>query len=404
MSHEHGSSGGHTVPATFSGSEHAIPGAAPHGVARRRMRRPVLIAGALLLSGAVICGVQLTANLGYDDALLSAQEAAADAEAAGRELERAAADLAEAGALAERVQAAVTDRLVDAGTTADLEQALSARSGALDEAESALEPQLPTPPAKPAWPWELFAAQGELIDLEKRADARHDEQRATTRTAQDTTQALSDAAVGVAYTAAEASADFEADHIDARNLDIIALRTAAETITAAGVGLDAALVEGYESLEAAADAMLRSEESAHWAKSGPLRDARVEVESFARSLAPGLLLDFEWSELVNGYGHGDSLGGRATWWYAEPGYATIELSDSVAREWPDDRSKALVAHEVGHAISVRCRELYDDTDAATVEDWATAWAISMGYTDVANGTWAYGPPPQELVEIASQCR
>lgn len=402
MSLEHGSSGGHAMPPTFSGSERsAIAAPAPR---RRRRRRPILIAGTVLLLTVGVSGVQLTANLGFDSALVSAQEATAAAEDALQHLEGAVRDLADTGEQGDRMHAAVTERLTDPAAAAELEDALTTRSEALSDAEVALEASLPAPPEKPVWPWALFAAHGELVALESHAAARADDRTALTRTMVADERTLMDAGLAVAQTAAAASVGFEADHIDAHNPDIVALRTAASSITAADGRFDAALVDAYAELESAADAMLRSQATAHWEKSGPLRDARTEVEAFARGLSPGLLLDFRWSPLVNGYGDGDSLGGRATWWYGDPGYATIELSDSVAREWPDDRTRALVAHEVGHAISVKCRDMYDDTDAATVEDWATAWAISMGYTDQANGTWAYGPPPQRLIDAAANCR
>jgi hypothetical protein len=139
-------------------------------------------------------------------------------------------------------------------------------------------------------------------------------------------------------------------------------------------------------------------------KAGPLQTARLEIEAFARGLAPGVLLEFDWAPIVNGFGTDGGMGGYATWWYADPGYATIELSNSVAEQWPSYRSQSLVAHEVGHAISVKCEGAYDDSTQASIEAWATAWAISMGFTDDANGTWAYGPPAQPLIDAAAGCR
>ena len=128
------------------------------------------------------------------------------------------------------------------------------------------------------------------------------------------------------------------------------------------------------------------------------------MEAFARSLAPGVLLEFDWGPLVNGAGYNGSMGGYTTWWWDDPGRAVIQLSDSVAEQWPAERSRALVAHEVGHAISVKCEGMYDSSTQDSIEKWATAWAISMGFTDDANGVWAYGYPPQNYIDAAAGCR
>ena len=136
---------------------------------------------------------------------------------------------------------------------------------------------------------------------------------------------------------------------------------------------------------------------------GPLLDRRLAAEAFARSLAGGTLLDFDWAPIVNGFGSGGTVGGLTTWTTEHGGSATITLSDSVAEQWPSPLSQALVAHEVGHAVSVRCSDRFDSQSSAANEAWATAWAISRGFTGDGNGVSIYGPPPQELIDAAATC-
>ena len=141
-------------------------------------------------------------------------------------------------------------------------------------------------------------------------------------------------------------------------------------------------------------------------KSGPLLDQRLAVEEFARSIAGGVLLEFDWAVTVNGYGTGGSYGGTSYWQSADGGYATITLSDSVASMWPGAGVQALVAHEVGHAILSKCTDLFFGTEyeAAGEEPWATAWAIGLGYTADGSGESIYGRPSDALIELSTQCR
>jgi len=139
-------------------------------------------------------------------------------------------------------------------------------------------------------------------------------------------------------------------------------------------------------------------------KAGALLATRLEIEAFARSLAGGVVLDFDWAATVAGTGGRDGIGGTATWKTARGGFSTITLSHSVAETWPDADSRALVAHEIGHSITAKCHEKFDSQDHAANEEWATAWAISMGFTAPGNGTWAYGAPSQEMIDVAATCR
>lgn len=394
-------SGGHQIESAFGAA--AEPAAASERKPRRRRTGLILTVLGVLVIGAACAGTQWAANVGYDDALVDFEDAADDAQASQGELEHARLALVDATDVATVVTEADSGNLMDAAAKEQFTGALSEAAAAQTEAAELVEERLPEATEKPSWAWELFGATAELnADRDELTSDQDefDDARAATTGAADAVNTTGTAAI---LSAAEAADAFESAHVSARNTDIIALRRAAERLSSAAA-LDATAAEAYTELESAAAQMLSSEQAELAEKQGPLYDARIEIEAFARDLAPGVLLDFDWSSLVNGYGESDSMGGYATWWYGEPGYANIELSNSVAQYWPGDRSRALVAHEVGHAISVKCEGMYDDTDQGTIEAWATAWAIGMGFHDAANGTSAYGAPPQSLIDAAAECR
>jgi hypothetical protein len=302
--------------------------------------------------------------------------------------------------------------ILDAGSAriAVPEEAVSALSTAVAEGEEAgaaadalLDTAMPSTGAKPIWFWELFGSSAELAADERSLDDLAQDLEAATDSAGEAEDAVQQSGLAVLSAAGEAAAGFEAAHLSARNDAVIALRdAAADALAVTTVDGDAATA--YVALQDAGTQVIATESEELAEKSGPLQGARMEIEAFARSLAPGVLLEFDWSPVVNGAGDDGSMGGYTTWWWDDPGRANIELSNSVAEQWPAERSKALVAHEVGHAISVKCQDMYDASTQDSIEKWATAWAISMGYTDDANGVWAYGYPPQEYIDAAAGCR
>ena len=161
-------------------------------------------------------------------------------------------------------------------------------------------------------------------------------------------------------------------------------------------------IEGYLAAATAVQASHAAEEAE---KAGPLYEQRTAVEAFARSIAGGVLLEFDWAPVVNGYGSGGSYGGTATWNVDDGGFSSIALSDSVAELWPSDGVASLVAHEVGHAITAKCfGDIITPETAEQNEQWATAWAIGMGYTADGSGESIYGRPPDELIERSKACR
>jgi hypothetical protein len=394
-------SGRHELPDRFS--SRPSPVARPR--ARRRLNRALVVG---VLGGATVIAAlgitQLSANLGYDDA----------ADGFDETLRTTASVRAEADHTRD-VLTQATDAghvLLDAGhallavpdeTVSELSTAVAEGEDAGAVTEKLVATPMPSSEEKPTWFWELFGVTAELADDEASLDGLVQDLETASRSAAEAEDAVQVSGLAVLSAAGDAAAGFETAHLSARNDAVIALRDAAADAKAV-TSIDGDAATAYVALQDAAEQVIATESAELAEKSGPLKAARVEIEAFARSLAPGVLLEFDWSPVVNGAGGDGSMGGYTTWWWDDPGRAHIELSNSVAEQWPAERSKALVAHEVGHAISVKCEDMYDSSTQDSIEKWATAWAISMGYTDDANGVWAYGYPPQEYIDAAAGCR
>lgn len=389
--------GGHDLPPVFSGAP------APARVSRRRRRRIVWgVLGGLVLAGAAV-GVHLAANLGYDDARVDFTDAATIVENRQDDLSEETEELQLVTDTAAGIAEADSGALMPAEARETLDAAIAAVEQTTADADAAATASVPAAGEKPFWTWELFGETARLGEDGEELEAQADDIGDERRTVSDASSAVEEAAVAAMQEAAGAASEFETAHVNARNPEILMLRATADSVATSATALDDAAVSLYGELEAAAAAVLETERAELAEKEGPLEGERVEIEAFARELAPGVLLDFDWSATVPGY-DGPSYGGWTTWWYGDPGYATIALSDYIAEEWPAAWTKALVAHEVGHAISVKCESMYDSSDQDTIEEWATAWAISMGYTDRANGTDVYGAPSQAMIDRAAQCR
>lgn len=395
-------------PEAFGHGTHALPArfGSDEGPAHTRRRPTGIILGALGFVTAVTVGavVQVGAHVGYDEAHAEFSDAVAVAENRQTELSGELESLAVVTAAASTVVSTDGAGLVDASGIDPLATAIAEAETLAAEAEAASAITLPDAGEKPFWAWELFPATAELESDGDEAEEQAEDFRETQDDLREQAAAVEDAGLAVLEAASAAAPAFEAAHVSARNLDVIALRDAAEDVSYYATDLNDDAVQAYVGLTAAAGQVVASEQAELAEKAGPLMAKRLEAEAFARSLAPGVLLEFDWAPIVNGFGTGGGMGGLATWWYGDPGYATIALSDSVAEQWPGEASKALIAHEVGHAISVKCEGMYDDSTSTSIEHWATAWAISMGFHDDANGTWAYGPPPQSYIDLAAGCR
>lgn len=389
--------GRHQLPPHFSGVS-VVPRP------RRKARRGLVfgILGGVLV--VVACAaVQIGANLRFDDAAAAHVAVGAQAMDARSALDEENADLATTTSAAEKIIAGNTGALMESAPIDAFSAAIGEAKDTSAAADELLTTDIPRVSSKPGWFWELFGGADALdrqtedmrtfvTDLEQ-----HSPEIVDARTT------VTDTGVAVLAAAASAAPAFEAAHISARNLDVIALRDAADGAATVTM-IDDTAVERIAALQSAAAQVVASQDAELAEKSGPLMNARLEVEAFARSLAPGVLLEFDWAPVVSGAGYNGSMGGYTTWWWNDPDRAVIQLSNSVAEQWPAERSRALVAHEVGHAISVKCENMYDSSTQDSIEKWATAWAISMGFTDDANGVWAYGYPPQSYIDAAAGCR
>lgn len=393
--------GGHQLPVQFSAAS-----SAPAPTPPRRSTRTALLLG--LLGGAAVIAAlaitQVASSLGYDSAAAQYESAAETTSSAKAQVRDDIADLRAATDAAGRVISGGNQPIaVPDDVHAGLASAVEDGTAAASDADGIVSTDIPAVDPKPGWFWELFGATSGLEERLRDVDALADELVDASTEIEDARATVTESGLAVITTAGEAAPGFEGAHLSARTETVIALRDAAAEATGA-TAVDEDAATAYLALQDAAAQVIATENEELAEKAGPLLDTRLEIEAFARSLAPGVLLDFDWAPVVSGAGYNGSMGGYTTWWWGEKGRATIALSNSVAEQWPAVRSKALVAHEVGHAISVKCQSMYDSSTQDSIEKWATAWAISMGYTDDANGVWAYGYPPQNYIDAAAGCR
>ncbi|SFR54600.1 hypothetical protein SAMN04488591_1891 [Microbacterium azadirachtae] len=401
---DHMPGGGHDLGGLLVSAD---PDPAPSPAPRRR-RRAVLawtlpIAGVLLLAG-IGAALQLTANLGYDAARTHLTTALAkhDDEASHNERVRAVDD--ESSRAADVLLDVADPALLGDADRAELTASRDRAQKASAEARSLTSAKTPEPGAKPSWFWDLY-------DRTARIEADSRAMRTLTSDLTRSSDELGSAAGAVDRTGLAVikkggglAAQIENDNRPSPNEGVLALRDLGARLSAA-TSFDEDVAHGFREYAATAQKVRDGHTATLAAEAGPLQDARQQIEDFARSLVPGVLLDFEWADRVNDLG-GDNgyLSGETLTPIQSGEYATIRLSNSIAEDWPGDSSKALVAHEAGHAIATKCRTMVDNTDSPAAEAWATAWAISMGFTDDGNGTQAYGSPPDSLVEKAAGCR
>ncbi|WP_424935929.1 MULTISPECIES: hypothetical protein [Bacteria] len=400
-------------PSALPGGRRALPGDFSSGVTatgRRARRGPghaITIALIVALVVAVGVGlVQVTASSAYDDSRAAYDAASTQERSSAARLDAAQKEADALVPVASRVGASGDEALVTSEERVSVNDA-SARVTELRAEAGRLRPS-PTADtgARPLVPWEL-AAEAARLDheagaREKNAQSIRDRGDALKAAVEALRMSVSSAVI----TVSERATTLEARFVSARTGDVIALRKAAAALarSATEVGQDTATA--FTSLESAVARVRVSHEAELAEKAGPLMPTRLEIEDFARSIAGGVLLDFDWAPVVNGFGGADGIGGLTSWNAGDGagGFATITLSNSVAEIWPADSSRALVVHEVGHAISAKCHALFDWKDRAANESWATAWAIGKGETEDANGVWLYGHPPQTLVDTAATCR
>lgn len=167
----------------------------------------------------------------------------------------------------------------------------------------------------------------------------------------------------------------------------------------AGVDALARYVEAAAALEASNEAELES-------FAGPLSERRLAAQEFANSIAGGVFLDFDWVPELFGFGsaNGGMAGQASLESEGEYFFSRITLTDSVAERWGDGRAESIVAHEVGHAITLKCIDIFTAHAGGDYEAFATAWAIGMGFDTPSNGQAAYGRPSEELIAATMDCR
>ena len=399
-------------PGATAPGAHALPNrlsSGPAAVSRRIRRTParavtISLVGVLVIAAGTAL-LHATASSAYDDARAAFDLSSAQERSSAEALRSARQDADALVAVSSLVEATGDDALLVPEERAALHEA----SARLVEVPASVPRPAPSPSAagsRPVLPWDLASEAARL-----RQDAETEQERA--RSMRDSVDALKAAigtlrtAVSSAATAAsERAAATEAQFVSARTGDVIALRKAATALATSAAAPDQTTAAAFASLESAVAGVRSSQEAELAEKAGPLMQTRLEIEAFARSIAGGVLLDFDWAPEVNGFGGAGGIGGLTSWNAGDGagGFATVTLSDSVAEVWPAEGSRALVVHEVGHAISAKCYALFDWKDRAANESWATAWAIGKGETDDANGVWLYGYPSQSLIDTAATCR
>ncbi|MGW4930911.1 hypothetical protein ACWEOH_17375 [Agromyces sp. NPDC004153] len=380
---------------------------APGGRRGRMPRRfaaglAIIAAGAAVLSGLGWWSADARAR--YADAATSYDDARAAYEDAAEEARSARRDADEAVTLAARYTAIDLAPVVDAVVADPLERAAEELDG-LDEPGASVQPVAPPASDDTAWPPALDEAGAALDVASRELDERADALEADAGDLREATDRVESAGDGLVAAVAASRASLEAANPSARNADLLAFRAAADAMATRVGRWDAESAAHVESYVAAAAVLAASNAAELQERAGGLDGLRRDVEAFARSIAGGVLLEFDWAPVVNGYGGGDSYGG----WAAVPDdaapQATISLSDSIARDWATSAiPRAVVVHEVGHAMSSKCRALFAPSTREESEAWATAWAIGMGYDGPGNGESLYGRPSAALIELAATCR
>ncbi|GGF32848.1 hypothetical protein GCM10010922_04910 [Microbacterium sorbitolivorans] len=379
--------------------------------ARRGRWIPWAVTGGIVLAGGAAAAFVVFPALEHR----SAEDRYAEAQAAwqeareGLQAEQTGWDAADARAQdALTVAAAVTPDAalpyLDADLVTEVKGAASDIEAAYDDVPDPVVAHLALP--NPQTTDELIDAADELDALAgeyERAAGQYDDVEARVA---ELTPGLESAAEAVRASIPDAAAAVEEANISSTAQSRIRLHYAADAAATSDDSVEYYVTAYAEAAQAVEQS--QADEMAEKDQGDGLIDARLEVEEFVRSITGGVRVDFDWAPIVNGLGDGDSAGGRVTWQYLDGGSATMELSNSVAANWPDSRYESLVAHESGHVITAKCQDMLVDTFEGDAELMATAWAIGMGYTDSwGNGVNFYYDgvaPTQDLVDATTGCR
>ena len=164
--------GSHQVGSAFGGVGNPTPGT-PAKTRRRRTKLIFTVLGVIVF-GAVCAGVQWGANVGYDAALESFDDAAADAESSQTELTEALTEVTETSEAATIIQDADTGNLMDAASRDAFDAAVGEATDAEESATALAEEQLPAADEKPGWAWELFGETAQLNEDRDHASEQRD--------------------------------------------------------------------------------------------------------------------------------------------------------------------------------------------------------------------------------------
>lgn len=384
------------------------PSHAPMPERPRRDRSGVIAAVVGAVGGTVVVVVMLAAvhvwaTLRYDERADAAAAARAEAVSVGLDALESRDEALTAIRAGTHIVDTARDGIVSPEALDAVESAAAEVAASVDDLETAVSGIIPEEPDRPVWTWELIT-EAPLLDAhaiiaEQTADATERRHRELASAHSD----LDAAGAALFDTIDDTGEAFEAEHVSAQTSAVLDFRDARAAAAAQPV-IDEAAADAFIAYAASAEALQQSAAAELAEKAGPLLATRLEIEEYARSIAGGVVLDFDWEHVVAGTGGAQGIGGTATWNTARGGFSTITLSHSVAETWPSANARALVTHEVGHSITSKCWELFDWEDQAANEEWATAWAISMGHTAPGNGTWAYGYPSQQMIDLAATCR
>ena|GEM_PF-815220 len=391
-----------TAPADATAPD-AATADARHPRGRRVWVAWFVAVGAIVLVAAVAAWIHVSANRSFDAAAADMSAASAEVEEVRAALDGPTDDATDAVEASLLIVGAAADDMVDAGARTGLSDAAAAVSTVMATIGDHHAVEVPAVPTKPFWTWELLETAPRMNE----AAAQLAELSADTRSAGDELvdagAALADAARALYASVPAAAAALEAANVSGRSIVVLDFREAAAA-AAQQTRLGSGAVDAFEDYARKLEILRASSQSELAEKAGPLLGTRLEIEAFARSIAGGVVLDFDWAPIVNGVGGADGMAGTATWAVVRGGFSTITLSNSVAENRPSADARALVAHEVGHAITSKCSEMFDSEDRTANEQWATAWAIGMGFSAQGSGVQAYGYPPTTLIETSRSCR
>ncbi|MFC4137342.1 MULTISPECIES: hypothetical protein [unclassified Microbacterium] len=391
-----------TAPASSAPDAAEPPTAGDTAPARRHTW--LWISAAIVLAGLIVTGVQLWANLSYDDAEEAFLHSRTVAQPATATLVATMEHADRATTAAQAVDGVAAPELLTADDRAALAAGASEIAKQRADAERIGLDLPPAPSQKPTMPWELFLEASDLREQTSTLDDRTDTQDATARSLSATIRGVDELGGRILETAHAAVPAIEKASVDARFAPIIELRKAADDVGSAPADMDSGTSASLLRLDKAVAAVRASAQSELAAKAGPLFEARRSAEAYARSISGGVLLEFVWTDRLLGQGAGESGAGTATWDGNDGGSSHITLTNSIARYWPAEWTKALVTHEVGHSISAKCYEKFDWEDQDANEQWATAWAMSWGFSAYDSGANIYGTPSKALQDTAKTCR